>query len=804
MAQLIDLGGLAEDSGSRRITTGLASNIKSKELIDSLTKAKQIPIDKIKDQIDLDNNKINAYEQLKTLLTKLQDDSKNLKSSSGDNVFSSKITTLMSSTSVAPDNYISIISADNAPNGSYSLSNISLATNEILVNSGTFTSNTASVVAASSTAGMFTAGSFTITGTSLAIPATITLNTGDSLTTVIGKINNQTPLTGVSAIILPVSSTSYSLMLVATSTGTANGFALTDPSNVLSNISFTKTPATDSSFTYNGITVDGSSNEVNFLGINFNISQATPNGTSITINVAPDVKGIVRSVETFIDDYNALLNFNAMQNQRDPKNFRYMPTSYLAGDTSIISAISSIKSEMIKQVSALASTNPNIMNPLELSDVGITLASTGLNNSISNNLLTLDKNILSNALVQKYDSVKKLFQLTFTSDSSYFTYNSDTNALSTSGFRVNLNSSRFASINSYSFADTSSSVVSTTPSAGFFTAGTFTINGVTITLNNGDSLTTIENNINSAGAGVTASINGSGPYTLGIKSNISSGVGTGFDLIDSNSIFINNTNVPITSSSAQTSDIVRLYFDNNDPRFTSIISYGFNDTSSSVVASSSSSGILTAGTFTINGATFTLTAGDSLTTINNHINAQTLSTGVSSNITTNLSGKYVLTLTTSKSNFQLIDLNNIFVNNNNALATTNIYSINATYSPKSGSSLITGISGSLIDGLVMTYGGSGYDTAHITITQGIADRVYNQLYSILGFNDNGIFDSIITSLSTKVGKENTQVDKLLSQKQSYRDFLIKKYSQVEESILKANSVLQLLDAEAAARKAAGS
>lgn len=132
-------------------------------------------------------------------------------------------------------------------------------------------------------------------------------------------------------------------------------------------------------------------------------------------------------------------------------------------------------------------------------------------------------------------------------------------------------------------------------------------------------------------------------------------------------------------------------------------------------------------------------------------------------------------------------------------ATYGATTVNLNYEEMSdGSVILTGPSGSSIEGLMMIYADSADTTVSLHLTQGVGDRMYNALDTLLT-EDTGVIDVAINALSDdneRYEKEITKIDDMI---EKYRDQLLEKFSALEKAISSANTLLQSLDAQANAQ-----
>lgn len=125
--------------------------------------------------------------------------------------------------------------------------------------------------------------------------------------------------------------------------------------------------------------------------------------------------------------------------------------------------------------------------------------------------------------------------------------------------------------------------------------------------------------------------------------------------------------------------------------------------------------------------------------------------------------------------------------------------INADYTANSQGGLISGQSGTVIEGLKLTYVGDGTDIiTDVKFTQGIADRLYNVVDPTV--ISGGTIDSEVEDLNEENTRLTSDIARIDDQVAFYRDNLIRKFGALERLISKANNALAFLEADSAARK----
>lgn len=116
---------------------------------------------------------------------------------------------------------------------------------------------------------------------------------------------------------------------------------------------------------------------------------------------------------------------------------------------------------------------------------------------------------------------------------------------------------------------------------------------------------------------------------------------------------------------------------------------------------------------------------------------------------------------------------------------------------------IKGVSGSIYDGLSFVFTGKATQTVSVSISQGIADRMY-QAVDTVADSDDGQLAGKISSLQDTNSDLETRISTIQTNAESYREFLLDKYSKIEAKLAKAQSVLDLLEALNNAEKSSSS
>jgi flagellar hook-associated protein 2 len=230
----ISLGNFFSSNG-RTVLGGLGgSGLDTESLINSLTEAKALPKTKLQDKVDLNDKKVAAYGELRTLMTTLKDAANFLRNPPGfgnadDNVFKYRTATTTSNTAISASNYVTVAAEPGASVQTYNISEINSLARATKQRTGTFAIATADTSAVTSAfqPGFFKAGTVAVNGTS------ITLVAGDTLNQVASKFNDVKDDTGITASVIQAGENDFRLVFTATNSGTAAAFDLNVPSDAV-------------------------------------------------------------------------------------------------------------------------------------------------------------------------------------------------------------------------------------------------------------------------------------------------------------------------------------------------------------------------------------------------------------------------------------------------------------------------------------------------------------------------------------------------------------------------------------------
>lgn len=155
-------------------------------------------------------------------------------------------------------------------------------------------------------------------------------------------------------------------------------------------------------------------------------------------------------------------------------------------------------------------------------------------------------------------------------------------------------------------------------------------------------------------------------------------------------------------------------------------------------------------------------------------------------------------LNTSSIQFNIDQTNGIYEATFDNGSGSQTISLTATALPGGGISLAAP-DGSDLDGLVVLYTDTGDAVVNMSLSQGVADRLYNIINDSLD-EDNGVVATEVQSLTDRNTRLEEDITRIDEQIERYRESLLERFSALEAAISSVNSILQLLDAQAAARE----
>jgi flagellar hook-associated protein 2 len=239
-----------------------------------------------------------------------------------------------------------------------------------------------------------------------------------------------------------------------------------------------------------------------FAGVSLNLIQAEV-GTTVDIDVTPDLSTMKSAITSFVGAYNAVKKFINEQSQLNATG-QPLDTSVLARSQTLRTLSGQINAVFGNDISTSSTTIKT------LADLGITFVSDqNLTDPTEANTLQVDQTKLNNALNASSADIRKLFSFTFTSSDprlSLLAYSSQT-APTGGGYTLNIGG--VADVQKQSAAFTSSTAtLDDVGNVAATTSGQFTLNGTAVSYDvTTDTLESLATTINDlAIANITATV----------------------------------------------------------------------------------------------------------------------------------------------------------------------------------------------------------------------------------------------------------------------------------------------------------
>jgi flagellar hook-associated protein 2 len=266
-----------------------------------------------------------------------------------------------------------------------------VGTHTIVVSQLATTSSYVTDVALANGNTTFGQGSFTIqVGQNAA--ATVTVNgTDNTLNTLATAINNQN--LGVTASVI-TDANGARLSLLSNTSG-AGGDITIDPNANTTGLTFDKkVTGTNASLTVDGIGISSASNSVSGVipGVTLNLVTANPQ-QPVTLTVSPDTSAMTSAINSFVSDYNTMVEAINNQFSYDPNSGSAAPA--LLGD----SGLELIQQQLYSAAGFSVGGNNGIVN---LESIGISTNNDGT--------LTVNSSTLNSVLASQPNDVLNFFQ----------------------------------------------------------------------------------------------------------------------------------------------------------------------------------------------------------------------------------------------------------------------------------------------------------------------------------------------------------------------------------------------------------
>lgn len=430
----ISLGNMFSQGG-KTVVSGGSTNLDTDALINSLVEAKRLPAVRLETNIETNTAKMDALNELGSILEKFRDAANFLRNPPGvgntsDNIFN-YTSAMVSANTGGGAGYLSVTAATGTDTSSYSLTVDQLATKQTRVTNTFAAADMQAAVVGGS--GPFSAGPLTIGPSGI----TVELAEGDSLGDVIAKVNAVKGDSGVEASAVKVSEGNYRLIFKSTATGTGQNFDFNaaNPDFFASGLGFSsEVDAVDAMVTIDGTQVTRQSNSISDLvdGLTFNLTQVTPSGTELTVGVQADTELARNAILNFVDAYNEFRVFASKQTETNDDGAR-MEGAVIGSNNSLRTLINAVGTEISAAVRGLSDTNSLDALGLELTDFA------GDDETpFTRNILQVDEGKLDAALAADFDAVRKVFEFSYTADNPDFMVYSRSNALNATEVSFNI------------------------------------------------------------------------------------------------------------------------------------------------------------------------------------------------------------------------------------------------------------------------------------------------------------------------------------------------------------------------------
>lgn len=359
-------------------SSGIGSGLNVSQIVTALMDAEKGPLNSINKSISTDNAQISAYGSISSQISSFQ-------SSIAGLITPSTIKATTASSSSA--GVLTVSNDGTALAGEYKITNVTLASPQVLTSDISNTSYTSINSSIGST------GSMTISGTTIT-PTTYTV------AGLVDAINNAN-ISGVSATVANLGTSAapdYQIRIV-NSSNTAATIALS-AGNDFTGLDFISADAVAGSVTINGTTVSRSSNTIKDLIPGLTINLVGTGNSTITVN--QDSSSLSSKISEFVTAFNTL-----DKSLKDISSYDATAKkgAALYGDSAINSLRREIRSIITSTLGVNATTSYN-----RLSQVGVNFKSDGT--------LSLDSTVLNTAISANFNKVAKLFSGTGDSSDS--------------------------------------------------------------------------------------------------------------------------------------------------------------------------------------------------------------------------------------------------------------------------------------------------------------------------------------------------------------------------------------------------
>ena len=421
----ISIGTLSTANGTPRLG-GTASKLDTESILEATYEAKRLPAVRLENRTSRNEEKIAAFEEMRSLLGSLKTAVDGLRNPPGflgaeQNIFETKQAFFSSSSAVPPGDIAGVAIANGAAAGNFDLRVTQLASAEKLSTTGTGAAD--ATLGDAWNGGTAFAGTLDI-GLAGGSAATIAIDSDMTVYDLRDQINAERATTGVRASVLKVADDDFRLVMTAEETGKA--ITLGDTTGIGGGFPSSQLQAAEPAiFEIDGVEITRLQNQVDDVlpGATINLFKADAS-TTISVSVEPSLGDIKERIASFVEAYNGFRDFVDAQTAVDA-NGQPAADAVLLGDRTMRSLVSGLGAVIGGGVTGL---DPDAMASLRA--VGVELD--------ANNRLSIDDAKLDNALLTKLDDVRGVFEFRLQSSSSELAIFSRTNALAATAFAIEI------------------------------------------------------------------------------------------------------------------------------------------------------------------------------------------------------------------------------------------------------------------------------------------------------------------------------------------------------------------------------
>ena len=421
----ISLGTLSTTNGTTRLG-GTASKLDTESILEATYEAKRLPAVRLENRTTRNEEKIAAFEEMRSLLGSLKTAVDGLRNPPGffgaeQNIFETKQAFFSSSSTVPPGEIAGVAIANDAAVGSFDLTVMQLASAEKLSTTGTGAAD--ATLGDAWNGGSAFAGTLDV-GLAGVTAATIVIDSDMTVYDLRDQLNAERATTGVRASVLKVADDDFRLVMTAEETGKA--ISLGDSTGIAGGFPSSQLQAAEPAiFEIDGVEITRLQNQVDDIlpGVTINLFKADA-GTTISVSVEPSLGDIKERIAGFVEAYNGFRDFVDVQSAVDA-NGQPAADAVLFSDRTMRSLVSGLGAVIGGGVAGL---DPDAMASLRA--VGVELD--------ANNRLTIDDAELDNALLTKLDDVRGVFEFRLQSSSNELAIFSRTNALAANAFAIEI------------------------------------------------------------------------------------------------------------------------------------------------------------------------------------------------------------------------------------------------------------------------------------------------------------------------------------------------------------------------------